>query len=138
MELGNFCFGNSRGEWPVPRDERYEGPLQTLLEECGCDGYGITERTASCLADGGQPGFENDVFVIRPYWWGGDCECPEGAAERHPACGACRPNFVHKPSGLELQWYKYPLRDSYMSREVGPAEWLRIMGECVSSIGVVP
>lgn len=57
------------------------------------------------------------------------------SADDHvPTCGIVRPNFLHKPSGLSLKWYKYPLRDSYMSREVSPREWRAICRECVESL----
>lgn len=49
-------------------------------------------------------------------------------------CPIVRPNFVHKPSALQLEWYKYPLRGSCMNREVSPKEWRAIIGECIESI----
>ena len=61
MELGNMVWGNSRGEFEVPRKSAWTGPLVELMMQAGCDIYGI-------------PGFENDVFIIRSYYWG-DCEC---------------------------------------------------------------
>lgn len=57
------------------------------------------------------------------------------SADDHiPTCGVVRPNFLHKPSGLELRWYKYPLRDSYMSRQVTSREWRAIIKECLESL----
>ena len=112
-----MAFGHSRGEWPVPRSEGYEEPLQELLELAGLDAYGC-------------PDFDCDEFSVLSYFWG-ECLCDD---EHVPGCRADLPNFLHKPSGLELRWYKYPLRDSYMSREVPLDEWAQIIAECKSAL----
>ena len=31
-------------------------------------------------------------------------------------CEVIQPNFLYKPANLEINWYKYPLRDSYSNR----------------------
>src|SRR4051812_7811864 len=99
MELGNMIFGNSRGEFEVPRQ------LFAMLFE-----------PLWVRLDGGfsEP-FENATFVVRPYYWG-DCVCDGEGHE--PGCLAALPNFLHKPSGYEIRWYKYPFRDSYANREL--------------------
>jgi hypothetical protein len=61
MELGNFIFGNSRGEYPVARDGAWRqasAALHELLDQVAVHGP-----------------FENDVFSIRPYYSDLDCEC---------------------------------------------------------------
>lgn len=59
IELGNLLFGCSRGEYPVPRKE-FEIVFARLL---------------MALPDSGGPAaFENETFVIRPYYWG-ECDC---------------------------------------------------------------
>lgn len=84
-------------------------------------------RLISCaIGNGSWPGqpaesFANDVFEMHPYWWG------EPDHE-----DADRPNFVHKPTGLEISWYKRIGRG--MS---GPAEredWPWIVAECIASV----
>ena len=121
MELGNMVFGNSRGEWPVPRNAGYERELIRLLllldpEDNIWRVYGTN--------------FENDVFWVMPYFWG-DCDCQETHA---PDCPVARDNFHYKPSGFGLQWYKYPLRDSYANREVSVEEFRTMINECIASI----
>jgi hypothetical protein len=116
MELGNMVFGHSRGAWQVPRNAAYEGPLDVLFEAAGLSSYGYPN-------DPDADYFDNDVWSARSYWWG-DEEAPE----------ADLPNFIHKPSGLELRWYKYPMRDSYFNREISPLEWFNIIQECVTSL----
>lgn len=114
MELGNFCFGHSRGAWPIPRHEGYEQPLEKLAEAM----YPRDEVDYRFTDE-----FENEVFAVRGYDWGWE----EG--EPLPP-----PNFLHKASGVSVRWYKYPLRDSYASREVPLAEWEAILAECVQSV----
>jgi len=59
---------------------------------------------------------------------------------RHdPVCRFCRgefgnaPNFLHKPSGSRINWYKYIGRD--MESELN-VPWETIMADCLYSIGV--
>lgn len=62
MELGNMIFGNSRGNYGVPRTDEWEFQIQKLFDaiDSGYNFYGMD--------------FENNVFSIMPYWWG-DCTC---------------------------------------------------------------
>lgn len=217
MELGNLIFGHGMGGYAVPRTATYEAPLHVVLERI--PGWGF----------GSGPAFENDVFAVRPYYWG-DCTCgyderetafsrnthhdaecyqwrvyddmvaagyqpsdsglfrgrpyipsprggdlkkfdatmqearkrwcehfglpfPGGCAvhctcnyktkwaeflaenDHASECPMVLPNFHHKPSGLTLEWYKYPLRDAYFNRPVKPEEWRRICRECEDSLG---
>ena len=69
--------------------------------------------------------FDNDVFSMRPYYWGDDEEEAE------------KPNFVHKKSGLKLWWYKYPFRGAYTNKELSLKELEDIVAECISSQGKI-
>lgn len=122
MELGNMLFGNSRGEHEVPRG--WQDIFCTLLDALSMDYHG--------------EGYENNVFIIRPYFWGDDpCpddgECPCGNVA---LCQSMKPNFVFKPSGYELRWYKYPLRDSYANKELTRVQFFQMIGDCIRSIEV--
>src|SRR5690348_15291655 len=118
MELGNLIFGHSRGEYPVPRVSAFEEPIFDLMETIrkGCSPYGDE--------------LENDIFEMYTYWWG-ECSCradeedvSDGYIVLHkPDCGLVRPNFRFKPTGYELRWYKYALRDSYASQDLNPREF---------------
>lgn len=208
MELGNMLFGNSRGEYKVPRHAAYEGELLRLFRHIEKDnGYG--------------PEFVNDVFEIHPYWWG-DCSCGKDQRDEeqrkeylafvgedhdtlciqrelyawdkdnprrmmkkdydkfmarglkpifqkyglpttgknwwhgfmclctcghydrarqweadHPhadTCGLVRPNFLFKPAGYELRWYKYPLRDSYSSHNLSIEQFEAMIDACLESL----
>lgn len=59
--------------------------------------------------------FENDTFAVRPYSWTDfeDEDIDEnGWIKEHktPYDHDNSWHFWHKPSGLKVEWYKYPLR----------------------------
>ena len=60
-----------------------------------------------------------------------------GYADGHKKqCGLVKPNFLHKPTEFEIQWYKYPLRDSYMNQNITLLEFKNIITQCISSLEV--
>lgn len=92
--------------------------FRPLFDALGCDIYGKL--------------FENDTFVIRPYCWCDKLECGQ--------CGEIETeaNFLHKPSGLAVRWYKYAFRNTYTnSKDVKPSELRALVEECVRSLGLV-
>lgn len=66
--------------------------------------------------------FENEVFILRPYYWGDSEEISK------------KPNFVFKPTGLEISWYKYPFRDSYANMPISRKELMEIIDQCKKSL----
>ena len=94
MELGNMLFGNSRGEYQVEPREDYQDVFCDFLKAIDCDFEGWNHRISGNKT-------ETSKFIVRPYYWGENEE--ESAL----------PNFVYKPTGLEIRWYKYPMRDAY-------------------------
>ncbi len=115
MELGNLIFGHSRGEYQVDR-ETYQDMFGEFLEKINCDGYGCFQ--------GNDGTFENEVFAIRPYYWGDDEE------------EMAKPNFLYKPDNLEIRWYKYPFRDSYSNKELTVDYLKEILNNCEKSINI--
>ena len=118
MELGNVIFGNSRGEFEVPRYE-FEDILLPLMEEVGVGLRGYDRDMDETYAT-----FDNDVFTIRPYYWGEDDKIAQLS------------NFVYKPTNFQIQWYKYPLRDSYMNQDISVEQFKEIIENCKKSISV--
>ena len=124
MELGNLIFGNSRGEFPVERGD-WQKVFCEFLEDMGFDSYGYVPMWASNELKKFQTargGFENDVFIINPYYWG------EDDSEK------VKPNFIFKKTGYTLDWYKYPLRDSYANQDISFAEFKEMIEECKKSV----
>lgn len=63
--------------------------------------------------------FENDTYIVKPYDWSFDDN-----NDWH---------FYHKPSGLKIQWYKYPLRGSMWNMELTHEQFLDVLYDCRSS-----
>lgn len=116
MELGNLMFGHSRGAYAVQPREIYQDLFCEFLFAHNSDGYGYFDAANSSGC------FENDTFAVRPYYWGDD----ETIANL--------PNFVYKPTGLEIRWYKYPMRDAYSNMDVSPSDFRKILDECAASL----
>ena len=118
MEFGNLMFGNSRGEYLFP--DRALASCEEWESLCKaadvCSGYGTPEH-------GGEWIFENDTFIIRPYWWGKE-DAPEAEL----------PNFHYKPTDFKIDWYKYAFRDSYMNQDLTAEQIKEIFAKCRESI----
>jgi len=52
-----------------------------------------------------------------------------------PDCDLERPNFLFKPTGLRIEWYKYPLRDAYSNQEITAKDFNKIIIRCIKSLG---
>jgi hypothetical protein len=48
-------------------------------------------------------------------------------------CPIVKPNFLFKPTGFSIKWYKYPLRDSYMNQNITLDEFKKIISVCIES-----
>ena len=116
MEMGNIIFGNSRGEYCVEPRGEYQDAFCEFLFKNKFDMYGYFECD-------NREYFENDTFIIRPYYWGED-EAKQDL-----------PNFVYKPTGLEIDWYKYPMRDAYSNQDISIDEFKEILSNCEKSMG---
>jgi len=90
-----------------------------LLDICDLDGH-----CCCCSEDlaSSRGGFENDTFAIRPFYWNDDKTESE------------IPNFIFKPTGFEIEWYKYPFRDSYMNRRLNEKQIRHIWRLCIESV----
>lgn len=69
--------------------------------------------------------FENDIFSMVPYCWCEQDECPW--------CSEGAPNFLHKPSGATVHWYKRIGRGMKVSK----GNWHEIFAECFASLDQV-
>ena len=94
--------------------ERYEG------------GGDLSARTSN---HGGSP-IVTPVFEMHGYCW---CD---GEREGHD--DGCPPNFIHHPSGLELNWYKHASRGETCNRVPTAVEWAGILAECIAEVSSLP
>ena len=123
MEIGNLLFGDSRGWYPVDRG-KYQDLFSEFLTTADFNEYGFYNGSDKnhITARGGD---ENDTFVINPYYWGDHDEEAE------------KPNFIYKPTGFKIKWYKYPLRDSYSNQCMDEDTFEDIINHCLESVVVI-
>jgi hypothetical protein len=57
-----------------------------------------------------------------------------GANDHAPDCRLIQPNLLFKPTGFKAHWYKYPLRDSYMTPQVSLPDWVAMLKACEASV----
>lgn len=121
MELGNMLFGSSRGNFPIDRQGGWEEELYRLSDATGFCFYG--DR------------IKNSIFEIFPYYWG-NCTCgmEKLEKERTEDCMYNKPNFTYFPTNLTISWYKYPLRDAYISQDISLEEFSKIIDACIRSL----
>ena len=134
MELGNMIFGNSRGEAEIPRTPAWEGPWQELCKTMEINWRGWPED--ACRLPQVDGVIDTPVFRVMSYDWNADCDCGADGKDEEEHTDACRlvqPNFLYKPTGFRINWYKYPFRDSYMTPPIKPAEWRKIVRHCIAS-----
>lgn len=102
-----------------------EVPEWTVLLDL-CD----SDPTGSCCGPvraNGYGGFENSVFMLSPYYWGmSDDEDREVRSEL--------PNFLFKPTGFEMRWYKYAFRDCRVNRPLTVEQMRRMWRICIQSV----
>ena len=68
--------------------------------------------------------YENDTFMMHPYCWCEQDDCKW--------CGLGEPNFIYKPTGYKLWWYKYIGRGEESEGEL-PNNWLGVCKKSVKS-----
>ena len=84
--------------------------------------------------------YENDVFMIHRYCWCEKDECPWCGGDAGPMSAhslywsdgnTTAPNFLHKPSGSRVWWYKYIGRGMEVELK---QEWPAILADCLKSL----
>ena len=109
----------------IPSRDLIDSPeWHVLLEITDSEYHGHTYLKSMRNETGG---YENEVFAINPFYWG---EVGDRDYERL----SDRPNFLFKPTGLTIEWYKYPFRDSHMSEDLDSNELRRVWRFCIRSV----
>jgi hypothetical protein len=71
------------------------------------------------------------------YWWG-ECDCGMGddiePLAHLSTCILLKPNFLFKPTGFEISWYKYPLRDSWSNHRIAFDDFRAMIDQCIKSL----
>lgn len=97
---------------------------QIIAEDRGKDPLG---GWVTLTSNSGEEEYINDIFEMRPYCW---CD---GEHEGHQ--DGCPPNFIYKPTGLSIQWYKHAGRGIVANQKYNSAiYWFNIVKSCIDSI----
>jgi len=104
-----------------------------LLERYNLDYHGFPNRPINNFYI-----TETDKFRIIPgYDWDCSCGAEDGDVcgeldiEHDENCDLVKPNFLYKPTGFKLYWYKYPMRGATMLPGVTTEEFMRIILDCM-------
>jgi hypothetical protein len=65
---------------------------------------------------------DNDASVTVPRDWDGEDSDSD------------LPNFEFKPTGYQLNWYKYALRSARANREISRVEFFKMVAKCIESL----
>mgnify|MGYP003345957487 CR=1 FL=1 len=128
MELGQLLLSNTppqeyEAEWAT---DGLHLIAQVIAELRGKDPNG---GWTTLTSNSGEEDFENDVFFMSSYCW---CD-----GDRHPE--GCPPNFIYKPNGLVVSWYKHAGRGIRANMEYpGAKNWFKAISKCIESIGKKP
>lgn len=130
MELGNLLFGNSRGQYSIDRDN--QELFIEILDKLGFDGYGMSyinhnenymkkDKIIDEFDDLDEDTYwDLGDFIIRPYYWGDNEEISN------------KPNFLDKKNNIEINWYKYALRDSYSNEPIDSNYFIELHNRIVN------
>ena len=64
---------------------------------------------------------DNETFMMRDYSW--DEELRDN--DYH---------LYHKPSGLKVRWYKYPLRSPEVNMPISHDQWRAVLYDCLNAV----
>lgn len=83
-------------------------------------------------SNSGAEDYVNDVFEMRSYCW---CDATWEEDPDHPHAHGCPPNFVYKPTGLVITWYKHANRGATSNKHYpGARTWFEIIKHCIGSV----
>ena len=91
-------------------DYKEEEPFCGIYMKCNCDFY---DRRKEILEEYAEK-FGNEGHEFK--------------------CKVRKPNFYYKPNNFQIQWYKYPFRDSYMNKKITVKEFSKIINKCIDSL----
>jgi hypothetical protein len=126
VELGQLLTNNKQWEEHDADWATYGLILisQVIAESRGKDPFG---GWTTLTSNSGDEEFQNDVFYMSSYCW---CE---GMGEGHEE--GCPPNFLYKPNGLQISWYKHAGRGIRANIEYpGSKNWAKAIMKCIESI----
>jgi hypothetical protein len=133
LELGQMVLsGNDWHQYDADWATDGLNMVAEVIAELRGKEHGRYGWDALLTSNSGAEEFVNDVFEMRCYCW-----CDAGWEENsdHPHANGCPPNFLYKPTGMIVTWYKHANRGITSNKKYpGARTWFEIIKHCIGSI----
>ena len=133
LELGQMVLSNN--DW-----HRYDADWATdglymiaqIIAELRGNEYSRYGWSNLLTSNAGEEEYVNDTFEMRTYCW---CDTAWDENPDHPHANGCPPNFLYKPTGMKITWYKHANRGITSNKNYpGARTWFEIVKHCIGSI----
>lgn len=133
LELGQILISNN--DW-----HKYDcywasdglNLIAEVIAELRGEQYSTYGWNGLLTSNSGSEEYINDVFEMRPYCW---CGMVWEEDPSHPHAQGCPPNFLYKPNGMIITWYKHAARGTTSNKKYpGARTWFEIVKHCIGSI----
>lgn len=131
LELGQVLLSNN--DWHQYECNWAQDGLNLIAEviaELRGEKYSRYGWDGLHTSNSGAEEYINDIFEMRSYCW---CDPMFEDNTVHP--NGCPPNFLYKPTGLVITWYKHSGRSATSNKKYpGARTWFEIVKHCIGSI----
>ena len=133
LELGQMLLSNT----PIQSYESYWATdglnmIAEVIAELRGKQHGAYGWDGLLTSNSGAEDYVNDVFEMRSYCW---CDATWEEDPEHPHAHGCPPNFLYKPTGMIITWYKHANRGATSNKQYpGARTWFEIIKHCIGSI----
>ena len=133
LELGQMLLSNT----PIQSYESYWATdglnmIAEVIAELRGKQHGTYGWDGLLTSNSGAEDYINDVFEMRSYCW---CDATWEEDPDHPHAHGCPPNFLYKPTGMIITWYKHANRGATSNKQYpGARTWFEIIKHCIGSI----
>lgn len=133
LELGQMLLSNT----PIQSYESYWATdglnmIAEVIAELRGKQHGTYGWDGLLTSNSGAEDYVNDVFEMRSYCW---CDATWEEDPEHPHAHGCPPNFLYKPTGMIITWYKHANRGATSNKQYpGARTWFEIIKHCIGSI----
>lgn len=132
LELGRMLLSNTPAQF-YDADWATDGlnMIAEVIAELRGEEHGVYGWNSLLTSNSGNDEFVNDVFEMRSFCW-----CDSGWQDYEgPHPDGCPPNFIYKPTGLVITWYKHASRGITANKKYpGARTWFEIIKHCIGSI----
>ena len=132
LELGQILMSNTPSQ-TYDADWATDGlnMIAEVIAELRGEEHGVYGWNSLLTSNSGNDEFINDIFEMRSFCW-----CDSGWQDYEgPHPDGCPPNFIYKPTGLVITWYKHASRGITANKKYpGARTWFEVINDCIRSI----